>query len=363
MANQFSPESLGIQAPPGGFQEGGWYKGRQFKGGTLSDPGVIHPGSAQIGAGRAVSTEVIAQTDPANVAFIAEERRKAQAQPTAPVAPPAQLPGVQPGQPGAPAITPQPTLNLPELSESLFAESGVREIETQLSGMERSFIEAKGKVNDNPFLSEATRVGRIAKLETLFQERTANIRGDIATKKADIETKLNLELKQFDINSQQARDALDQFNTLLNIGALSGASGEDIAQLTRSTGISSTMIRSAIKASTAKDANTKLITSTDNQGIVTATLIDLDTGRTINQTSLGTVGKAKETDGSQKIDEQEVKFSLIEDVRTGKGVREIFAIYSGLLEANAIIELYNANSPHGTAVESEAELKKLGVKF
>src|SRR3990167_7214222 len=58
----YSPESLGIKAPAGGFSQGGWYSGRQYWGGTLSDPGVIHPSSNQQGAGQAVSAEVNRQS-------------------------------------------------------------------------------------------------------------------------------------------------------------------------------------------------------------------------------------------------------------------------------------------------------------
>lgn len=58
----YTPEQLGIKAPAGGFQTGGWYEGRQYWNGSFSDPGVIHPQSSQQGAGQAVSQEVRAQS-------------------------------------------------------------------------------------------------------------------------------------------------------------------------------------------------------------------------------------------------------------------------------------------------------------
>lgn len=48
----------GVKAPSGGFQQGGWYEGRQYWNGTLSAPGVINSQSDQVGAGKAVSAEV-----------------------------------------------------------------------------------------------------------------------------------------------------------------------------------------------------------------------------------------------------------------------------------------------------------------
>ena len=52
----------GVTAPAGGFQQGGWYEGRQYWGGTLSPKGVINSQSNQQGAGQAVSPEVNAQS-------------------------------------------------------------------------------------------------------------------------------------------------------------------------------------------------------------------------------------------------------------------------------------------------------------
>ena len=62
------------KAPPGGFQQGGWYEGRQYWNGTFSAPGVIHSQSNQQGAGQSVSREVAAQTNPANVAYLEAQR-------------------------------------------------------------------------------------------------------------------------------------------------------------------------------------------------------------------------------------------------------------------------------------------------
>jgi len=70
----YSPSSLGISAPSGGFQTGGWYQGRQYWNGTLSDPGVIHPQSNQQGAGQAVSQETVQQTNPDNWQYIQSQQ-------------------------------------------------------------------------------------------------------------------------------------------------------------------------------------------------------------------------------------------------------------------------------------------------
>lgn len=318
----YSPESLGIKPPKEGFKEGGWYSGRQYWGGTLSDPGVIHPSSNQQGAGSAVSKEVNAQSAAAQgvsapqlESYLQQQRQVVPktnvfGQPVGAGAGGvgtggASMPSATGGVNGG-AVATQPTLNLPELYNTLYSSSGISALEADLSAKEKQMIEAKGKINDNPFLSEATRMGRVAKLEQLYNERTQSLRNDIATKKADIETKLNLETKQFDINSQAAQQSLSQFNTLLSMGALDNASGEDIANITRSTGLSSNVIQSAINAKKAKDVDTQVITSTNDAGVVTAVVINPKTGEIINKQSLGSIGNAQNGKSKEPTPEEAV---------------------------------------------------------
>src|SRR3990172_1101034 len=61
-----------------------------------------------------------------------------------------------------------PAINLSEMYQTLQDQSGISGLEKQLSDQTKAFTDAQSKINDNPFLSEATRVGRIAKLNTDF---------------------------------------------------------------------------------------------------------------------------------------------------------------------------------------------------
>lgn len=287
-------------------QDGGWYDGRRLVGGVLLAPGEHQPGQR-------VSEEVNRQSDQAQGKAPGTIEKFLQTQRQQPASAPSRTPaptgfsGASTGVSGGGAGTgtgagfqaPAP-IDLAGQFQDLLAGSGIKEKEAKLSQMEKDFIEAKGGVNDNPFLSEASRVGREAKLTTLFDDRTANIRGDIATARADAETQLNLQMKQFDINSQQAKDAMDQFNFLLSSGALNNASGEDIANITKATGLTSNLITGAIQASQkeAQNANSQVITSTDNSGNVTVTTIDKNTGQIMAQNSLGNVGGAKTSGGT-----------------------------------------------------------------
>ena len=352
------------KAPPGGFKVGGWYEGKQWNGQSFGDPGVINNPSQQ-GYGKTVSNEVISATNPNNVAFIQQQRQEAglaTPQPGGGVPMPT-LDGSGGTGGGIPALPPQPTLDLPKLYESLYSKSGITDIEKQLSDQTKQFTEAKAKINDNPFLSEGSRVGRQAKIEQLFNERTANLRNDVAVKKADIETKIALQTKQFDINSQVAKDALDKFNSLLGMGALDNASGEDLANITRSTGISSNMIQSAIKARTTKEAETQVITSTDDNGEVTVSVIDKNTGEVINQNSLGAIGNAEKVSGggSGALKKNDYIELLKDDAKGGISLSKLFNIYSGYLSPDEILRLYNSSSSHGPDRGDIKNLAKYGV--
>lgn len=284
---------------------GGWYDGQQFWNGTLSDPGVINAQSNQQGAGQAVSQEVIAQTNPANVAYVNQQRQQAGLGPS----PTASTPSLasplnfvdSPSSSGAGAgtagIVAPETINLPKLYEGLYSSSGIRDIEADLSAKTNAYNAQVAKIKDNPYLSEATMTGRLSKLEQKFAADTANIKNDIAMRKADIETQLNLQTKQYDINSEASQRALSQFQSLLSSGALDNASGEDIANLTRSTGISSSMILSAINANKAKNVQTSTISYDDgvNQGFA---IINTQTGEIINRQVVASSKPTKATGGS-----------------------------------------------------------------
>lgn len=328
--------------------QGGWYDGQQFWGGTLSAPGVINSQSNQQGAGQAVSKEVVQQTNPNNWQYIQDQRKaydsldqatgKPYVAPTPKAAPVAKVATSNAATVGAglniPAVA-APTINIPDFYKNLYEGSGITDIEKKITDInnrlntkQQGYNTAINNTNDNPFLSEASRVGRNEKVKQGYESSIANdlneinmVKNDVATKKADIETKLNLELKQFDINSNQAQQALSQFNTLLSMGALDGASGDDIANITRQTGLSSTMIGNAIAAKSAKDNKVETVVQNyddgTNQGFV---IIDKNTGEIIARDVIA-ASKPKETEGgmttTQKRDYIGTARSILSSVDSG----------------------------------------------
>jgi hypothetical protein len=157
------------------YQTGGWYKGRQWNGQVLGAPGVINMPGAQ-GAGQPVSNEVVAQTNPANVAYLAQQRATA-----APVS-------------GTPTTSTNP--------QGLYDTSGLSQLEADLAQKQKEYADTKAKVNDNPFLSEASRVGRVAKLEQLYNERTLALQNDIKSKKEDLKMMTEAQAKANELKTQ-----------------------------------------------------------------------------------------------------------------------------------------------------------------
>lgn len=135
--------------------KGGWYDGQQYWGGTLSAPGVINALSDQIGAGQRVSNEVIAQTNPANVSYVASQQSTYK--PTAGSQP---LPA--PGQrvtPTGQLTTTQVQSQLNDFGSSLFnsanaAPSRVQTVEEIAKSLKDSGILPSGQAPTPPNLTQ-----------------------------------------------------------------------------------------------------------------------------------------------------------------------------------------------------------------
>ena len=220
---------------------------------------------------------------------------------------------------GTPGIAEAPSIDLTSLYDNLYQSSGVSDLEAKLTQMEQGYNQAVSKINDNPYLSEANRVGRVQKLTIDYQNSVKPLQNQIATKTADVQNRLSLATQQYGIESDARSNAITQFNNLLSMGALEGADANSIASLAKSTGLSTSMIQSAIKASQQSDVNTQVIQSTDNDGNVTVSIIDQNTGEIINQSSLGSVDKAKTTGGGTpsssdiKDDNKQIISSTLDD--------------------------------------------------
>jgi hypothetical protein len=252
-----------------------------------------------------------------------------------------------------------PTLDLPGLYDSLSKSAGIPGMEADLTAKQTAFNDQTSKINDNPFLSEADRVGRIAKLTTDYNNDVTTTQNALTMAKQDIQTQLDLQTQQFNINSQQATQSLNEFNTLLSSGALAGASGSDIAAITKATGISSSMIQSAINSQTAKDTPTSLTTVDDGTNQY-AVVINTKTGQVISKQVLAASKPATATAGATLVQQQQ-QYSTwaIQDAKNGARLQDMVSTYAqpGGLSVDQIYQIYSANSKNGAPKETLAQVK------
>lgn len=269
-------------------QQGGWYDAQQYWDGSLSNAGQINAKSNQVGAGQQVSNEVVAQTNPNNVSYIQKLQQQASASPSSTSKVTPSSGAISPSGTSVGAVSPTTVapIDLNALYKTYQNEAGISAIEQSLADKATAYAEAQKKINDNPFLSESSRVGRVSKLSTDYNNAIKNEQDLLTLKNADIQTKLNLAKQQYDINSEASQQALSRFNSLLSSGALTNASAEDIGNLAVSTGLSTSAIQSAITATNKKNQNTQVLSYDDgtNQGYA---VINTDTGEIISQQKLG----------------------------------------------------------------------------
>jgi len=323
-------------APPGGFQQGGWYNGRQYWNGTFSQPGQIHPQSNQQGAGSMVSPEVLAATSiaagnapGANQAYINSQYSN----PSGGAGSAVNFNGSGSGATGSGSMFGgtgvSSNLNLMEEQKKLYDASGITQLQNTISGIQATIDSMKSEadkrraeVNENPFLSESSRVGRIRKIDDMLNDslqseeaKLANYNAQVTQKQNEINEKLGLQVKQFDIDRVTRQDNIDLFNSLLASGALNTASPQDISNLSAQTGLPISFIQSAI--SKASQAEVMIEKQVDDYGNVTILTIDKNTGNIVNQVSAGRIGNATSGGSGGKPTTAELKEEYKSNIQNG----------------------------------------------
>ena len=190
-------------------------------------------------------------------------------------------------------LTPNPTIDLTSTYDEAYKSAGIADLEKELSEKRKQLTAGQATITNNPWLSATEQGGRITKLKEVADQEITNLQNDITLKKADVETKINLKLKQIDINSQASKDALSNLNTLLSLGAMTNVSADQIAKIAKVTGLSTAMITSAVDYAKSKNVETEIKTEEDNAGNVTYITLNKKTGEVIKRQSMGKIGKGK----------------------------------------------------------------------
>jgi len=387
---QGAVSSSSISPPPaGGYKTGGWYGSRQAwqdanGNWTFSEPGQINKLSNQQGAGQMVSPEILASTsvaagkDPnANQQYINSQYQQPAGGEAGMGAGGMGTGGVDTsllGGAGAGGLGTNKPIDLNAQYAQLLTESGVSNLETnanalstKINQMTAEAADAKAKVNENPFLAEASRIGRIAKIDQKLNESIAplqkdisNITGQINTAKNDIQNKLNLNVQQYNIETAANQQNLANFNSLLASGALVNATAQDIATLASQTGLAPSFIASAIAQAKKSASPISTGTFTDSDGNLTAYTLD-SSGNLLNSQVIGNTGKATTSSSGSKTSSSKEKAinskSIIMDAQNGASLRDIWKAYEPAgFTASEVLSLYNKSPLNGKATETVQDI-------
>ncbi len=361
-------------------QNGGWYDGQQFWNGSLGNAGVINNPNQQ-GFGQAVSADVVAQTNPNNVAYLQAKGANPTVNPTPNTPAPASNGGANGGSTNISGLfgnsSSSSTLDLPSLYDTLTKNAGIpdlqaknKAIQDQIDQIQKQQADQISYNNENPFLSEGNRVGRQSKIATdaqnaqapLINEQQA-ISGEINSATTDINNRLGLATQQYQINDQQHQEALSQFNTLLSSGLLSNLSGSDVATIAASTGLPTSIINEAVTQSQKANQNVQMITD-PNSG--TVTLLDANTGNIIKQTAIpgwtGGSSSSTTTKDQNLLDTENAVAAYAKAGYTLKDITNEFLVPGGL-SADQILQVYNENTPYGKATETAQDVKNANFSY
>lgn len=282
-------------------QVGGWYDARQYWNGTLSAPGVINSQSNQPGAGQAVNPTVVAQSNPdqglkpgTNEAYIASQTQLLN--PT--------------GGTGASASTTNGTAGTTGTVSGVVSETqkAYDSLNSTMNAKRTEADKRRSEVNENPFLAEASRVGRIAKIDSALND-------SLATEQIQL-TALEKKL--------------------------------------------------AAEAEAAKP-DLMITTETDNAGNVSIITVDKKTGKLVGVASGGKVGKADKPSStdSAKATLEQYKQEIQAAAQNWVTLQDLLATYVSLgVDPNDIYAIYNSSSKWGAAdtnVWTPERLKQVGI--
>ncbi len=191
------------------------------------------------------------------------------------------VPAGQGGQPGA--------IDLTSIYNNALNDPALTSIEAELNAKKSARDAALADVNDNPFYTEATRVGKQAKVNAASTNEINTLQGRLDAGKAEAQIKVNLATQQYNIQNQQYQQNLQKLQTLISTGGILNATSADLAQIAVATGFTPTEIKSI--QDKARSDQVKPQVMTDSSGNVT--LFDGATGKVIAK--VGNIGKGTGT--------------------------------------------------------------------
>lgn len=401
-------------------QQGGWYDGQQYWGGTLSQAGVINSLSNQSGAGQKVSNEVIAQTKPENVPYI----QGLQNQPQQVAQQPQQISSTQDLtthlnqyqqsiyggsggdngsgsgmlsadqikqaiQPSTPAPTPIDRLGTYQKLQEQFKTEDLNATLNDLKAQEESLVASLRSQKANEMgkpVAMGVISGRISEETRQAQEqldfigRQKNIvSNELNTKYQMIQTYMNFANLDYQDSVQRYDSEFAKNIQMYNILDKQQDKAIDLAKTQQNNARANLQIyMSAIKDGSidvnSMNTDQKLtLTKLEVQsglpiGFISslkkdpkADIVNMSTNNGVTQILMrnpdGSLGlQSYGTPNSGGSGTQSLK-DLKADISSKMTLDEVMSKYGGSLSPNTILETYNANSPYGVARETLQELQ------
>jgi hypothetical protein len=193
-----------------------------------------------------------------------------------------------------------PKIDLQAEYTRLYDELGLAGMKDSVKKAQQEILLARAQAdqalslsNENPFLSEAGRIGRQAKIEEAYNAKAQVLSAQATLKQQEYQDaqnnlwqQMDLAEKQYQYDYSAYQDNLNQMNYLLEAGALNDADEASLEMMAATAGISTSMLRSMINAQKQKNYKPTLVQNVDDNGNVTLTLVDANTGNIINQQRL-----------------------------------------------------------------------------
>lgn len=199
---------------------------------------------------------------------------------------PSRVPSVQQAGPATPDLMGFWTKSLDSINTTFqpqlqAAQAEQAAIQKEVDTRTQAYNAALGKINDNPYYSEATRVGRAAKLQQAYnndiqaingrltnaQNKGLTVQNQIDRAKADAQVNMNIQTQQYNIDNAKFQQNLQILNNGLTQGLFNNASSADIAQIALATGLSTSMVQSVITESKkSKEVKPTLQSVSDSTG-------------------------------------------------------------------------------------------------
>lgn len=177
--------------------------------------------------------------------------------------------------------------------DAFFNTNEINQLKADIDEKKKARDTAVAKINDNPFYSEATRVGKINQINQQADAEIGTLQEGLDQLISDAEIRYNIATQQYDVEQDRYKNALSQLNLLIDTGAISNLNPADLAELAKETGLTVDMLKQ-IQLETSKSGSKvspEVIKQTDRDGNVTVVIIDKNTGNIINKQNLGQIGE------------------------------------------------------------------------